>query len=74
MQSMARYDKNCTLQFVNGWNDCKVTINEITFQVNEEVIAMATGLSMKGKKSRKITKIANEASMNSFFVEDEESV
>ena len=50
MQSIVGYDENCALQFVNGWNDRKVTINGITFQVNEEVIAMAAGLSLKGKK------------------------
>ena len=71
---MARYDENCVLQFVNSWNDRKVTINGITFQVTEEVIAMATGLSMKGKKWRKVTKITDEASMNRFFAEDEESI
>ncbi len=74
MQAMAGYDKNCALQFVNGWNDYKVTINEITFQVNEEVIAMATGLSMKGKKWRKVTKTFDEASMNNFFAKDEELI
>ena len=47
---MASYDENCSLQFVNGWNDQRVTINGITFHVNEEVITMAIGLSLKGKK------------------------
>ena len=42
--------------------------------MNEEVIAMATGLSMKGKKWRKVTKTTDEASMNSFFAKDEEPV
>ena len=67
MQSMVGYDKNCALQFINGWNDHKVTINGITFQVNEEVISMATSLSMKGKKWRKVTKTVDEACMRSFF-------
>ena len=35
---------------------------------------MATGLSMKGKKWGTFTKITDEASMNSFFAEDEESI
>ena len=74
MQAMAGYDENCGLQFVNEWNDRKVTINGITFQVNEEVIAMATSLSMRGKKQRKVTKTTDEANMNSFFAEDEEPV
>ena len=59
---------------MNRWNDCKVTINGITFQVNEDVIAMAIGLSMKGKKWKKVTKIADEVSMNRFFAKDEEPV
>ena len=56
MQSMKGYDENCSLQFVNGWSDRRVTINGITFQVNEEVIAMAIGLSAKGRKWKKFTK------------------
>ena len=64
---MARYDENCALQVLNGCNDYKVTINGITFQVNEEVISMATSLSMKGKKWRKVTKTADEASMSYFL-------
>ena len=67
MHSMVGYDENYMLQFFNGWNDQKVTINGITFQVIEEVIAMVTSLSMKGKKWRKVTKIIDEANMNSFF-------
>ena len=43
MQVMEGYDENRALQFINEWNECKVTINGITFQVNEEVIAMAIG-------------------------------
>ena len=74
MQSMEGYDENCSLQFVNKWNDRRVTINEITFQVNEEVIAMATGLLSKGKKWRKVMKTLDEASMNNFFNEGEEPV
>ena len=66
---MAGYDKNCALQFVNRWNDHKVTINGITFQVNEDVIAMATRLPMKGKKWKKVTKMVDEASMNKFFLQ-----
>ena len=71
---MVGCDENCALQFVNGWNDRKVTINGITFQVNEEVIAMANGLSLKGKKWKKVTKMADEVRMNNFFGEREEPV
>ena len=74
MMSMAGYDENCALQFVNSWNERKATINGITFQVSEEVIAMATGLNTKGKKWKKVTKVPDEASMNNFFTEDEEPV
>ena len=71
MLSMAGYDENCALLFVNSWNDRKVTINNITFQVTEEVISMATGLTTKGKKWKKVTKVPDEASMNNFFAENE---
>ena len=72
MQSMAGYDANCALQIVNRWNDRRFTINGITFQVNEEVIYMATILLSKGKKWKKVMKMS-DASMNNFFGEGEES-
>ena len=56
MQAMVGYDKNCAPQFVNGWNDCRVTINGITFKVKEDVIEMATRLSMKEKNGRRLQK------------------
>ena len=74
MKAMVGYDKNGALQFVNKWNDHKVTINGTTFKVNEDVIAMAFGLSMKGKKWKKVTKMVDEASMSSLSANDEESV
>ena len=64
---MVGHDENYALQFINGWNEQKVTINGITFQVNEEVISMATGLSPKGKKWKKVTKMVDEVSMKSFL-------
>ena len=71
MQAMAGYDENCALQFVNGWNDRRVTIYGILFQVNEEFISMATSLSLKGKKWKKFTKMTDMASLNCFFTDDE---
>ena len=35
MEAIEGHEKNCSLQFVNGWSDIMVTINRITFQVNE---------------------------------------
>ena len=74
MESMEGHDENYSLQFANGWCDGKVTINGIIFEVNEEVIAMATGLSAKGRKWRKVAKMSDEASMNGFFREGEDPV
>ena len=54
MEAMVAYDENCSTQFVNGRNDRRVTINGISFQVNEEIIALATGFSMKGKKMEEV--------------------
>ena len=71
MEAIEGHDENFSLQFANGWSDRMVTINGITFQVNEEVIAMATGLSTKGKKWRKVAKPPDETSMNGFFHEGE---
>lgn len=53
MQAMAGYDENCSQQFIATQKDRQVTINDISFQMNEESIAMVTGLNMKGKKWKK---------------------
>ncbi len=50
MEAMSGYNENRSLQFVNSWKDRRVMINGISFQINEEIISLAIGLSMKGKK------------------------
>lgn len=44
-----------------------MTINGSIFQMNEEFIVMAMGLDIIGQKWQKVTKVADEASMTSFF-------
>lgn len=48
-----------------------MTINDITFQVNESIYIMVTGLDLKGRKWQKITKVENEVSLSSFFRDNE---
>ena len=50
MEMLNGYDESCSLQFVNSWEDRKVTVNGISFHISEEVIFMVTGLAMKGRK------------------------
>lgn len=51
-----------------------VTINDITFKINEEVIAHIIGLSFEGKKWKRVTKVVDESSMNCFCKADEENL
>ena len=67
MQALAGYDENCSQQFVNSQKDRWVAINDITFQVNEEAIVMATDLEITGRKWQKVTKVSDKARMTSFF-------
>ena len=50
MEALNGYDKNCSLQFVNSWEDRRVTINGISFHISEKFISLATGLAMRGRK------------------------
>ena len=45
-----------------------MTINGISFHVSEEVIAMVTGLAMKGRKWQKVTRVTDEMSLQHFFL------
>lgn len=67
MQVVASYDENCSQKFIYSRKDRRVTINGITFQVNEESISMLTGLEISGRKWKKVTKVVNEASLAIFF-------
>lgn len=53
MESMKGNDERLSRQFVTSWEDRRVTMGGISFEINEEVIAQATGLSMEGRKWKK---------------------
>lgn len=65
------YDKSVSMQFVNFWTDRRVTINGISFEINEEVIGRAIGLSLEGRKLCKKTSVLNKASLTKFFFPNE---
>lgn len=59
---------------MNSWDDRRVMMNGITFQVSKEVISMVTGLAMKGRKWKKVMRFLDEANLNYFFWEEEEPI
>lgn len=61
-------------KFVASWEDRRVTIRGISFEINEEVIAQAMSLSMEGRKRKKQSHISDTTSLNQFFREGENSV
>ena len=42
-------------------------INGISFHISEEVIALVTGLAMKGRKWKKVTRVIDDVSLQRFF-------
>lgn len=53
MESKKGNDERLSKQFVASWEDRRVTMGGISFEINEEFIAQATGLSMEGRKWKK---------------------
>lgn len=74
MEVLNGYGESCSLQFVNSWEDRRVTINGILFRISEEVISLAMRLTMRGRKWKKVTRVVDEASLNCFFLEGEEPI
>lgn len=71
MEAMTRYDECLSLQFTNSWNERRVTMGGISFEINEDSIAQATGLCSKGQKWKKTSSISNETTRNKFFQRNE---
>ena len=65
-------DENYSMKIVNSWEDHEVRINGISFHISEEVISLKTSLAMKGMKWQKVTRVANEASLQFIFLDGEE--
>lgn len=49
-------------------------MGDISFQINEDVISQAMGLSTEGRKWKKTSRVTDETSMNRFYKKGEESV
>ena len=74
MEALNGHDENCSIQFVNTWENHSVTINCISLHILEEVIAMVIGVAMKGRKWQKVTRVTDETSLQCFFVDGEELI
>jgi hypothetical protein len=74
MERIEGYDEMITWKFVNSWKKYWVTINEVPFEVTEELIGNATRLPLEGKSWRKKPRIKDEVSLKSFFHSDEAHV
>lgn len=74
MESMKENDERLSKQFMASWEDKRVTMGGISFEINEEVIAQAMRLSMEGRKWKKQSCISDTTSLNQFFCEGENSV
>ncbi|XP_059066261.1 uncharacterized protein LOC131857592 [Cryptomeria japonica] len=67
MENMKGNDERLSKQFMTSWEDRRVTMGGISFEINEEVIAQVTGLSMEGSKWKKQSRIADSTNLNQFF-------
>lgn len=59
MEFMTSHDEGLSRQFVTSWKDRRVTIGSISFDINEEVIARATSLTLDGRTWKKTTKVVD---------------
>ena len=48
MQYVKDYDEPISMQFVNTWNNMRVIVNGVSFEINEEVIDKVGEFSLDG--------------------------
>lgn len=48
MEAMTRHDEGLSSNFVTSWNDGRVTISGISFEVSKEFISRVIGLLNSG--------------------------
>lgn len=64
MEAMIGHDEGLSNKFVTSWNDGRVTIRGISFEVSKEVIARVTGLPNSGRTWNKTMKVLDQISLN----------
>ena len=74
MEALNGHDENCSMQFADSWENYIVTINVISFHISKEVISLAIGLALKGRKWQKGTRVADEVSLQCFFFDGVEPI
>lgn len=55
------FDPKVTNSMVNSWNNGKVKVNGVSFQITEEVVAEVTGIPMEGFKFYRDKKLSSNA-------------
>ena len=48
-EGMEKHEEHILIQFINYWNDRKMSINDMAFKIIEELIARVKGFSLEGK-------------------------
>lgn len=48
MEGKEKHDEHILMQFINSWTHRKVNINEMAFEIIEELIARVRGFSLEG--------------------------
>ncbi len=55
------FDREVTNNMVNSWNNGKVKVNGVSFQITKEVVAEVTGIPMEGSKFYRDKKLSSNA-------------
>ena len=74
MEALNGHEENFSMQFVNSWENCRLTLNGISFHILKEAISLRTGLAMRGRKWHKVTRVTNNVNLQCFFVDGEELI
>lgn len=56
MENMNGHDETVPKQFYTTWNDRHVSMNGISFEINDDIIGKATCLATRGRKWKKASK------------------
>ena len=49
IEGMIKHEENISMQCFNSWNDIRVTINGMSFEITEDLITWVSGFPMGGK-------------------------
>ena len=61
VEKLHGFDPEVTNSMVNSWNNGRVKVNGVSFQITEEVVAEVTGIPMEGFKFYRDKKLSSNA-------------